>query len=157
VKIGLIVFSQTGNTRGVSNKIAGKLSSAGHDVKIEEISIEGKTPAQPGQFKLINVPDINNYEAVIFGAPVQAFSLNPVMKEYLEQVESLANKNVACFVTKQIPLLWFGGTGSIATMRNICKEKGANILGTEIVVWAEAKRNRSIENCINNISQLFKQ
>ena len=155
MKIGLIIFSQTGNTRTLSNQIAEKLSSAGHDTNIEEISIEGKTPAQPGQFKLLNTPDINSYETVIFGAPVQAFSLNPVMKEYLEQIESLANTNVICFVTKQIPLLWFGGTGSIATMRNICKEKGANILGTEIVVWAEAKRNRSIESCVNNISQLF--
>ncbi len=155
MKIGLIIYSQTGNTGTVANKLTEKLSSAGHTLTIDEISIEGKTPAQPGQFKLVNMPDINSYEAIIFGAPVQAFSLNPVMKEYLEQIESLANKNVICFVTKQIPLLWFGGTGSIATMRNICKGKGANIIGTEIVVWAEAKRSRSIEDCVNNISQLF--
>ncbi len=155
MKIGLVIYSQTGNTRTVANNIAEKLSSNGHDISIEEISIEGKTPAQPGQFELVNIPDINNYEALIFGAPVQAFSLNPVMIEYLKQVTSLANIDVACFVTKQIPLLWFGGTGAISKMNNLCKTKGANIIGTNIVVWAQKKRSRSIETCVNSISDLF--
>lgn len=155
MKIGIIIYSQTGNTKKVAGKLQEKLSSAGHDASIEEITITGKIPAQPGKFELAGIPAVESYDAVIFGAPVQAFSLNPVMKAYMKKLQSLAGKKAAIFVTKQIPLLWVGGTGAIAIMKKACESRGAEVLGTEIVVWAEKKREQTIKRCVDNISNLF--
>lgn len=155
MKIGLIFFSQTGNTRSVAKKLQENLAAAGHSVVLEEITITGDTPAQAGKFELANVPAVDSYEAIIFGAPVQAFSLNPAMKAYMEQLPSLAGKKVAIFVTKQIPLLWLGGTGAVAMMKKACETRGANVAGTEIVVWAEAKREKTVGKCVENLSKLF--
>jgi len=155
LKIGLIIYSLTGNTKNVAVKLKDKLSSAGHSVSLEEIKISGNTPAQPGKFQLTTIPDIDTYDQLIFGAPVQALSLNPVMKTYLKQLPELNGKIVACYVTKYLPLLWFGGTGAISAMKKICESKGAQVLGTEIVVWAESKREKTITRCIENLSRLF--
>ncbi len=153
--IGLIIYSQTGNTRSVAVKIQEKLNSSGHTASIDEITITGSTPAQPGKFKLKHIPDPGSYDALIFGAPVQAFSLNPVMKVYMEQLPDLTAKKVAIYVTKQLPLLQAGGTGSIARMKKACEAKGAHVAGTEIVVWAEKKREETVKKCVDNISKLF--
>lgn len=155
--IGIVIYSQTGNTRNVAEKLKIELAAAGHTIVIEEVTIEGKLPAQPGQLELKNIPNVDSCEAVIFGAPVQALSLNPVMKKYMEQLHSLIGKKVVCFVTKQIPLLWFGGTGAVSTMKKICSSKGADVIGTEIVVWAESKRERSIRKCVDSIVHMFNQ
>lgn len=155
MKIGLIIYSHTGNTRTVAQKIAEKLNASDQEVKIEEIAISGNTPAQAGKFELTAIPAVEDYEALIFGSPVQAFALNPVMKAYLEQLVSLQGKAVAIFVTKQLPMLWLGGTGAVAAMKNICEAKGAKVLGTEIVVWSEKKRQESIQKCVENIGRLF--
>lgn len=155
MKIGIIIYSQTGNTKHVAGKLQEKLSANGHAVFLEEITITGNTPAQPGKFELSGIPAVESFDAVIFGAPVQAFSLNPVMKAYMEKLESLAGKMAAIFVTKQIPLLWFGGTGAVRIMKKACEARGAQVLGTEIVVWAEKKREQTIKRCVDNISRLF--
>ncbi len=155
MKIGLFIYSQTGNTKSVAEKLQEKLSAIGHIVKLEQITITGNTPAQPGKFQLSGIPAPDNYDAVIFGAPVQALTLNPAMKAYLDQLPSLSGKKTACFITKQIPLLWFGGTGAIAWMKNACESKGAEVVGTKIVVWSKAKREVSIGQCVENLSKLF--
>lgn len=155
MKIGLIIYSQTGNTKHVAEKLQQKLSAAGHEVSLEEITISGDVPAQPGKFQLTRIPAAEKYDSIIFGAPVQAFSLNPVMKAYMKKLPSLAGKKVAIFVTKQIPLLWFGGTGAVARMKKACESSGAEVAGTEIVVWAETKREQTIRKCVENLSRLF--
>lgn len=155
MKIGLFIYSQTGNTKSVAEKLQEKLSAIGHIVKLEQITITGTTPAQPGKFQLACIPQPDDYDAVIFGAPVQALTLNPVMKAYLDQLPSLSGIRAACFVTKQIPLLWFGGTGAIARMKNTCESRGAEVAGTEIVVWSKARREDSIRQCVESLSGLF--
>ncbi len=155
MKIGVIIYSLSGNTRHVATRLQDKLAAAGHEVSLEEITITGNTPAQPGKFELQEMPDPERYEALIFGAPVQAFSLNPVMKAYLEKLPPLNGKRTAVFVTKQLALLRIGGTGAIGMMKKTCAEKGAKVAGDAIVVWAGKKREESIGRCVEKISALF--
>ncbi|MDZ4132534.1 MAG: flavodoxin domain-containing protein [Dethiobacteria bacterium] len=153
--IGLIIYSGSGNTRSVAVKLQEKLTAAGHAVSLEEITITGNTPAQSGKFELKQIPAVDSYDALIFGAPVQAFSLNPVMKAYMAQLPPLNAKRVALFVTKQLALLRLGGTGAIAAMKKEVETRGGKVIGSEIVVWAEKKRAVTTQKCIDSISKLF--
>ncbi len=155
MNIGMIIYSQTGNTRKVAERLREKLAVAGHTVTLEEIIIKGDTPAKPGKFEFKEVPAPDGYDALIIGAPVQAFSLNPVMKAYLEQLPSISGKKIAVFVTKQLPMLWVGGTGAIKIMKKACEAKGASVTGAEIVVWAGKKREQSIKQCVEKLAGLF--
>lgn len=155
MNIGLVIYSGTGNTRSVAVKLQEKLTAAGHAVTLEEITITGNTPAQPGKFELKQIPAVDSYDALIFGAPVQAFSLNPVMKAYMAQLPPLNGKRVALFVTKQLALIWLGGTGALAAMKKEVESRSGKVIGSEIVVWAEKKRAETTQKCIDNISKLF--
>ena len=155
MKIGIIYYSQTGHTRSVAGKLAKALEEAGHGVSTEEITIKGESPAQPGKFEIVRAPDVADYDAVVFGAPVQAFSLNPVMKKYMQNLPRMEGKKVAILVTKQLPVLWLGGTGAVAFMKKECESRGARVLGSKIAVWAESRREKSVKDAVSGLSKLL--
>ncbi len=100
MKIGIIIYSQTEHTYSVAQKLKEKLIASGHEVNLERLITMGDAPPRTKNIEFKEQPNINMYDALIFGAPVHAFSLAPAMKAYLEQITSLENKKVACFVTK---------------------------------------------------------
>ncbi len=91
---------------------------------------------------------------MIFGAPVQAFSLSAIMKAYMDQIKSLNDKKVACFVTKGAPFNWTGGNKAINQMKKIIESQGGTVIGTEIVVW-RGKREEQIVELLEKFSGLF--
>ena len=155
MKIGIIVYSQTGNTYSVGLKLKEKLSKTGHSANIESVTIVGGGSQTPKKFKFDNLPRAEKYDALVLGAPVHAFSLAPVMAAYLNQLSSLKGKNIACFVTKQLPLSWTGGTQAIARMKKICQSKGAVVCGSVIIIWSKARRQQSIRDGIDRLSGFF--
>jgi flavodoxin len=155
MNIGIVIYSLSGNTLSVAERIKERLTENGHIVSLEQIQISGKTPAQPGKFELTVIPDVSGYDALILGSPVQAFSLHPVMKAYLAKLPKLDGKKVALFVTKQLPVLWLGGTGSIKRMKAECEKQGAKVIGSDIVVWVPSKRDQTTAECVQNMGRYF--
>ncbi len=153
--IGIIIYSQSGNTREVAAKLKEKLISGGHRADLIEITINGKTPAQTGQFELTTKPDPGDYDAVIFGSPVQAFNLNPVMRSYLEQLPGLKGKKAACFITKHLPVKWSGGTQAVNKIQKACESKGADFRGAEIIIWSAGQKQDNIDQAVKKLAALF--
>jgi len=155
MNIGIIIYSQTGNTNSVALKLKEKLSTAGHSVGIEKIEISGELGPRATNFQLKTRPDVDKYDALVFGAPVQAFSLSPAMKSYLMQIASLKSKKVACFVTKHLPFYWTGGNQAINKMKKICESKDGTVCGSEMVIWSSAHREKKITDMVEKLSRLF--
>lgn len=154
MKIGIIVYSEKGHTLSVAEKLKQKLFEAGHDTHIERITISGE--AAPGKFEVISKPDIADYEGYVFASPVQAFSLNPVMKAYLDSLPQASGKPAAFLTTKQLPFHWTGGNRSIKAMETTCLAKGMNILGSSIVIWKEKESNEAAsDNAVTELIKLF--
>jgi flavodoxin len=155
MNIGIIIYSQTGNTNSVALNLKEALEEKGHKVALERITAdEPKGPKDPS-IRLTYTPDPGPFEAVIFGAPVQAFSLAQAMKTYLAQVGDLTGKKTACFVTKQLPGNWTGGNSAIRKMMKFCEAKGAAVTESGIVHWAEGKREESIMKLIPRLIDAF--
>lgn len=154
MKIGIVVHSQTGNTCEVAQKLREKLSASNNEVEIQRVKMVGGDKPQGKDIKIENPPDVGKYDALIFGAPVHAFSLAPAMKVYMEQVASLQDKKVACFVTKAMRFNWTGGTRAVGQMKGICLDKGAVISGTGIVVWNK-QRDEKIAEMVEEFGRLF--
>ncbi len=155
MNIGIIIYSQTGNTNSVALKLKDKLFTAGHSVGIERIEISGESGPRATNFQLKTKPDVDKYDALVFGAPVQAFSLTPVMKSYLTQIPSLKGKKIACFVTKQLPFYWTGGNQALNKMKRICESKEGTVCGLGMVIWSSAHRDQKITDAIDRLSRLF--
>ncbi len=155
MNIGIIVHSDTGNTMSVADKLKARLTKAGHKVKIEKVEARGDPkPGTPG-VKVKACPDISGYDAVIFGAPVNAFSLSPTMKACLGEVGSLKGKKVACYVTKALRFGWTGGNRSLKQMRGAIEVKGGKVAASGYVVWKESHRERTMAEVLEAICGLF--
>ncbi len=158
--IGMIVFSHTGNTHLVAQMLRQKLSAAGHNVSYERLQVVGGyDPARAGQrpeeIRFEALPDLGRHDRIIFGSPVQGFSLSPVMIKYLNEVPSLANKEVAFLVTEAFPYGWMGGNRAIRQMTTICESKGAAVRGSGLVNWMRRSRDRQIEEVTDRLSTVF--
>jgi flavodoxin len=154
MKIGIIVHSHTGNTLSVAERLKEKLVSAGHWVKLERVTAINEDPSAAGKIQLKENPDTSGYDILIFGAPVRAFSLSPVMKAYLSQLPSLQGKKVSGFVTQQLKYPWMGGNRAITTLKKICAVKSAEMLDTGIVNWSHKEREKRIVEVLEKLSKL---
>ncbi|MFA0832998.1 MAG: flavodoxin family protein [Methanobacterium formicicum] len=152
--IGIIVYSQTEHTYSVAEKLQEKLIEIGSSVKVEKVIPVGE--ANPGKKDITfeTRPNIDEYDALIFGSPVHAFHLAPAMKAYLEQLPSLQDKKVACYVTKGLPFHRTGGNKAISQMKKLCQSKGGTVIGTGIIVW-RGGREKEIQELIEKFSALF--
>lgn len=154
MNIGIIVYSQTGNTYSVAKKLEEKLAAAGHTVTLERIEVVGDVaPGQSVQFKTL--PDATKYDALVFGSPVQAFSLCQAMVGYLKQVAPLQGKQVALLVTQAFPYPWLGGNRAVRQMTRLCNAKGATVCGSGIVNWMKKRREQQIVEVVDQLSSLF--
>ena len=86
MNIGIIVYSKTGNTLSVAERIKDSLTQRGCQVSLEHFSAETEGTHPNKIVHLTAAPDPAGYDLLIFGAPVQAFSLDPAMKHYLSEI-----------------------------------------------------------------------
>jgi len=155
MKIGIIVFSSTGHTLAVAEKMAQRLMKNGHFVQIEQIVISGGETSANKNMQLTYAPDAAQYDALVLGAPVWAFSLCPAMKMYLEQLPSLQEKRIFCFVTKSLPSKWTGGNKAIRVMKKICASKKGVVIGADMIPWKANGRDQLISDAAQKAAALF--
>ena len=154
MNIGIIVFSRTGNTLSVAEKIREALAARGHLATVERIMIEGDKPNNGKPPKIIQSPDPARYDRVYIGAAVEAFSLSAVMKAYLEGLTTLDGKPAGVFVTQHLAKPWMGGNRAIRQLRALCRAKGLNVQADGIVNWTNKARDAQINSVADKFATL---
>jgi len=155
LNIGMMVYSETGNTLSVAEKIKERLVAAGHTVTIERVTVDGNPRRMGADIKFGAMPDTTPYQALVVGSPVQAFSLSLPMAGYLKQAGSLEGKQVACLVSQALPYPWMGGNHAIQQMKQLCESKGATVVGSGIVNWAKWRRKQTTQEAVDALSRAF--
>lgn len=152
MNIGVIIHSLTGNTLQVAQRLVDELISRGHSAVLDRVTAVNEEPTATSGIVLESKPELDKFDLVIFGAPVRAFALSPVMKLYISELSTLSDKKVSCFVTEHFPKKWMGGTRAIKIMKNLCLEKGAHLLKTGIINWTSKAREAQIEALVKDLS-----
>jgi flavodoxin len=154
MKVGIVVYSQTGNTRSVAAKLREKLERAGHSVALEEVKLAGERKQGTREFQLGALPDPAPYDLLVIGSPVEAFSLSPVMGKALGQIRNLDKKSVLCLITQGFPFSWLGGNRAARQMQKLCEAKGGVIRGSAVVNWMGKGLDRRIEDAVDRLAKL---
>ncbi|HWQ50318.1 MAG TPA: hypothetical protein VN369_00830 [Terriglobales bacterium] len=152
MKIGVMVYSYTGNTLSVAMKLQDALTAKGHDVAIERVVPDEDKPQARVKTTLINAPEVAPYDALVFASPVYGFELAPAMQLYLSQLGGLADKKVSCFVTMSFKFKRLGGHRAIRQIAAACAEKGSPVLQSGIVSWGSKEREREISEVVSALS-----
>ncbi len=155
MKIGIIVYSQTGNTLSVAEKVKAKLEARGHAVVIEKVELAAAPTMKDPHVNITVAPDASKYDAVIFGAPVQAFRLCAAMQAYMDQLGTLDGKKVACFITKGLKGAWTGGNGALKALKTFCESRGGQAVASGMVIWPVKDREQSIETLAEDLAKAF--
>ena len=154
MKVGIVVYSYSGNTLSVAQKLEEAIKSAGHTVSIERVEAVNENPRSSGPVQLKSAPDIGEYDVIIFASPVHAFTLAPVMKRYLSQIPSLADQKTYCFVTQHFKKAWMGGNRAVRRIRAACKTRGADIIASGIVNWSGSARDEQIGEIVSRLGAI---
>jgi len=155
MNIGVVVYSQTGHTLEVCEKLAKWLSGEGHFVQLEQVTVAGGRTPKTKDFELEARPNVEGYDAIVFASYVEAFSLCAVMSRYLKAIGSIQGKQVACLVTQQFPYPWMGGSRAIKQMKALCQSKGGTVRATGIVNWAKSRRETTMAEAVDRLGKAF--
>lgn len=156
MNVGLIVYSYTGNTLSVAEKIRDQLQATGHTATIERVHASNEDPQKNRLDKtssLTETPDPLPYDALVLAAPVNGFSLAKVMQDYLANRPGLAGKPVRLFVTHHFPKAWLGGGQTIRQFGKLCAANGASVEATGIIDWSSKKREQEMSELVSRFSQ----
>ena len=154
MKIGIIVDSKSGFTYSIAQRLEEKLSVLRHEVQIERIYPIDEKQIDIQKIQLKSLPDLNKYEAIIFGAWVRGWSLSPAMSAYMNLMPPLQGKKIACFITKGLPFAWTGGNQALHQMRKLCESKSGKVIDTGMVIKL-GPRKKQIAHLIEQFGRLF--
>ena len=144
MKIGIIVHSQTGHTLSVAHKLREQFLNAGHTVSIERVAASNDTETNVDFVALTCVPKLDEFDMLVFGAPVRGYMLSPVMQAYLRQLQSLKGKVVLGFVTQFFPKPTMGGNQAIERLSTLCRSKGVEVTKTGIINWLNPFKRKKL-------------
>jgi flavodoxin len=135
MKIGIFVHSQSGNTAKFGLAVTHTLREKGHDVSIELLRPLGKVHPRVKHVDFRTLPDPSEYEIVIFGGPIWAFSASPVLVSLLKQLTTLKGKKTLCFTTSGFPTAISGAKRGISRLSELCEGLGATVLPGVALFW----------------------
>jgi flavodoxin len=154
MKIGIIVYSYTGHTLTVAKRLKEAIIDKGHEVSIELVEPMINEPGPSTKVLLKTSPDLSIYDFVIFGSPVQAFTLAGVMKKYLSSLHNFEDKSGYCFVTRYFKRKWLGGSKAINWIETKCQEKGIKILDSSMISWSSKNLDDDISSLVYRLSNI---
>ncbi len=153
MQVGIIVFSKTGNTLSVAQRLQERLLADGHSAVLKRVVPEmSKGSAVMG--KLAENPDTEGYDVLIFAAPVWGFTVSHVMKTYLNGLSSLKGRKTGLFVTQSFRKPWLGGNRALRRMHQICTEKGAVVYRSGVINWSCKERERQIADLVSKLGAM---
>ena len=154
MNVGIIVYSYTGNTLSVAEKIQTALQQKGHSATLERITAANENPNNSEPVSLVQNPDPSRYDQLILAAPVNGFSLAKVMQAYLQSKPGLAGKSASLFVTHHFPKAWLGGNQTIRQFKAAIESNGATVRQTGVINWSSKKREPDIAALAEQFSTL---
>jgi len=113
MKIGIIFYSRTGNTRSIAKLLENKFKEEKADadlVEIEHVKKPGFFKAGKAAMKQQELPiknanfDLKKYDFIIAGTPIWAGRPSPYVKTFMNKAENVKGKKGAFFLTGATPI-----------------------------------------------------
>lgn len=149
MRIEIMVYSKSGNTYSVAEKLHKNFFHKGYSSNIYSIDTESTDYLANDVESRIEKGDV-----IIFCAPVHGFSLCKEMNCYMDRIKSLKGKKVACFVTQYFKFPFLGGTKAIRQMTSICERKYGEIYWKGVIGWSSKYRESNINETVEAITSL---
>jgi len=147
MKIAIVVYSETGHTLDVSEKLKTALEKD-HDVVLFRIRSDERRSV------VYDTPELKGFEHIVIATPVQGFQPAVPMALLLEQVFSLKGTTASILLTQYFPWACLGGNITIRKLMGLIQSKGGHVAQTAIVHWSSKKREQQIAAAVAKLSNV---
>ncbi|MBN1757789.1 MAG: hypothetical protein JW863_05700 [Chitinispirillaceae bacterium] len=151
MKIGIVVYSQSGITAKVARTLATALTAKGHDIDITLLRTIGKLKPRSTDFEIKNAPSVDEFDALVVAGPVWAFTICPVILKYVRGLGKLSGKKVLCYVTKGLPFSWTGGTRALKEIEAELSLSDASVFPGEMILRAKTGNDATLRPYIDRM------
>ena len=149
MKILVVYFTRTGNTKFVAEKIANHLGADICEV-VDKKSRKGKIGFIKSGYESIRkklteievTKRVDDYNIVIIGSPVWAKGITPAIRTFIHQ-NDLSNKQIACFVTLK-------GDNPKKPLEKMKEAISPNISAAELGITNDVKNRKEAEKQITD-------
>jgi flavodoxin len=165
MKIGLVYYSRTGNTRQIAKKLEEKFKEKKAEVdliEIEHVKKPGFFAAGKASMKQLELPiknnhfDMEKYDVIIVGLPTWAGRPSPFVKSFLNKAENIKGKKVAVFGTGMSPIDKREQFKDI--IKNDLKNVGIKVVENFLLIHFKRGRildgEQNIDNFVNTVLKL---
>jgi NAD(P)H dehydrogenase (quinone) len=154
MKIGVFVHSQSGNTARFGLAITHALREKNQDVDVELLRPLGKVRPRARHIEFRTLPEIEEYDVLLFGGPIWAFSASPVLLSLFNRLPSLKGKKTLCFTTSALPPS-FSEKKAQNRMRDSLESLGATVLPGVSLFWGlwcgKKKLDAAVDKVISTV------
>ena len=152
MNIGIFVHSQSGHSSAMGMAITKKLREKGHEVDIELMKPIGRLRPRMKHVEFReDVPNFSQYDAVIFGGPIWAFTASPVVSAFIKEIPTLKGKKALYFSTSGFPTPLSGAKGGHKKLAVLLEEIGATVLEGESFFWGFIPSKKRMEAAAERI------
>lgn len=149
------MHSQSGNTAKLGLGVTHALREKGLDVSVELLRPVGKVHPRMHHVEFRTMPDPSEFDVVMFGGPVWAFSASPVLVSLLRQIPTLKGKKALCFTTSGFPTAISGAKRAIASLTAQCEGLGATALPGVALFWGFYCGKKRLDATVARICSLI--
>ncbi len=142
MKKAVVFYSLTGNTKIIANLFEG------YDQL--EVKTNNNYP-QSTDNKLVDIPDISDYDEIIFACPTHGARMAKPMVNYVRQLASLKGKIVNVFITHFFPYKWLGGSQTLKQFKKLIESKEGHVGHMVSIDWKSKYREKYILDMLNQL------
>jgi flavodoxin len=146
MKIVLVYYSFSGNTRRVCEFLRDELCARGHDVSLTELRLKEEekrffsqgAAATSRATPELAVTDfsVERFDAVVLASPVWAFTFAPALRTFLRECRGLTGKRCACVLTCGAQLT---SGNALKELESSAAEKGARVIFSAYVAGSKTR------------------
>lgn len=131
MKVGIMLYSQSGHTALFGKEIYNCLIKAEIDTDIKMLRPKGVLKPFSRDVELRNIPETNEYDVLLIGGPVMVMKPSPVILSFIKDIDSLKGRKALSFVTHCLPFKFMGANQAIKKMNEKLDVLCAEILEGE--------------------------
>ena len=151
MKVGIIIHSQSGNTASLASAIGAALREKGAETDIHLLRTDKPVKPNTKNIGFRKMPDLSEYDTVLFGAPVWAFNASPVIVSYLKELDNLKGKRALPFVTHASPWKFLGTTKALSRMSDLLDMLAAEVLEGEDMQRLFKENSKKKDSAVSSI------
>ncbi len=161
MKIAIIYYSFSGNTKKACEFLADKLLESKIEaklielkLKVEEKSFLGRCKAARDKYApelLTSDFDLKAVDFVVFASPVWAFSFAPALRSYIQKCAGVENKKTAIFLTCGSAIT---SGRALSELRDSAVFKGANVVFNVYIKGSDVEDRKYLEKSFERLIAL---